>query len=313
MVTAEDVISAYRLFLGRDPESDNVVREKVLSHQTLQSLRKEFLNSAEFSLLDPRGGIEIDRGYWAEPARIDIDVPQDALAAMVQRVRRQWTALGEVDPYWSVLSDDSFKSERINDERLKYFYETGRQAASLLDIFMKRTGVQIPKGICFELGCGVGRVTRFLAERFETVIAADISPGNLAICKEHMRRNNISNVTTVLLRDPADISRMQYIDFFYSVIVLQHNPPPIQKLLLDLIFSRLSKKGGCLFQTPEAMPGYTFDAARFLAEPDSLIDMHCLPKAAVLDLLRKHALPLRDIAIDNWTGTFGSYTYFAKR
>ena len=311
MVTAEHVISAYRLFLGRDPESDDVVRDKVLAHQTLQSLRSEFLSSAEFTSSYPCSAIDIS--YWAEPARIDIDVPHDALRVMVERVRKQWTALGKVDPYWSVLTNDVFKSERLNDERLKQFYESGKQSAGLLDVVRTRTGAQIPKGVCFELGCGVGRVTSFLAERFEKVIAADISPGNLAICEEYMRRNGINNVTTMLLKDPADISQMQPVDFFYSVIVLQHNPPPIQKLLLDLIFSRLSENGGCLFQTPEAIPGYTFDAARFLAEPTALMDMHCLPKAAVLDLLRKHALPLRDIAIDNWTGDFGSYTYFAMR
>ena len=47
-VTREDVISAYRLILGRDPETESVVDEQVARHKSLYGLRKAFLGSSEF-------------------------------------------------------------------------------------------------------------------------------------------------------------------------------------------------------------------------------------------------------------------------
>jgi len=313
MVTRDDVRYAYRLILGREPESEDAIEAKVKFHESLATLRGEFLGCPEFMATHPSLGAEVARGYWEDRGKIDITVPDDKLERMVGRVREQWTHLGEVDPYWSVLTAEEYRSNRLNDDRLEQFYETGRQAASVIDIFQRRTGVGVPTGICFELGCGVGRVTQVLARRFEKVIAADISPGNLAICQQYMKQKNITNVETFLIRDPSDISKIQRIDFFFSLIVLQHNPPPIQKYLLDTIFAKISRGGGALFQTPDSMPNYSFDADEFLNSPHALMDMHCLPKSAVFELLRKHDIPLRDMAMDNWTGAFGSYTYFAQR
>ena len=43
------------------------------------------------------------------------------------------------------------------------------------------------------------------------------------------------------------------------------------------------------------------------------MDVHCLPKPVVLRLLHEKGLQVRDVEIDTWVGTFGSYTYFATK
>jgi hypothetical protein len=49
MLSKEDVIYAYRLLFGREPEDEAVVRHYATEVHDLQSLRALFINSAEFS------------------------------------------------------------------------------------------------------------------------------------------------------------------------------------------------------------------------------------------------------------------------
>ena len=185
-ITADVVRLAYRLFLNRDAETDAALNEKVRSFSTYEELRHDFILSPEFrhivsspplqeiSLLS-----EIKKSYFAKPKLVEVDVPGSALAVLLDRVREQWRKLGESDPYWSVISTDALRTRNVNAETLSAFYETGQQSADIIGLFEEKTGVRVPNGVCFELGCGVGRVTAALARRFGRVIAVDISPGNL--------------------------------------------------------------------------------------------------------------------------------------
>jgi len=304
---------AYRLFLNREPESDAIVQHYVGAFRTFQELRREFVASAEFQDFQSSIMPEINRTYWGKPAAVEVDVPPATLAKLMDRVRAQWRKLGESEPYWSVLSHENFLMQNMTNEKVEAFYESGRRAANLIDLFEEKTGARAPRGVCFELGCGVGRVTVHLAQRFERVVAADISPGNLALCERQLQQRGITNVETLLLKSPDQLLTLAPFDFFYSVIVLQHNPPPIQKLLLENVLGRIESGGGCLFQTPHVWPQYTFAADAFLASPEQTIDMHCLPKPIVLKLLQDHGFQIRDVDVDTWAGKFGSYTYFATR
>jgi len=48
MITAENVKLAYRLFLGREPESENVINSLCQNTHSLEELRAAFLKSPEF-------------------------------------------------------------------------------------------------------------------------------------------------------------------------------------------------------------------------------------------------------------------------
>jgi 2-polyprenyl-3-methyl-5-hydroxy-6-metoxy-1,4-benzoquinol methylase len=320
-ITADDVRYAYRLILGREPESKDVVQKHLKTLHSLQALRDTFLRSTEFrntsrsrELLDV-----VENAYRRDTHDVEVIIKDgEVMQNLINRVVQQWRSLGETEPYWSVLTDEAFRSSNMDPRRIEGFYETGVGSAQLIDIFESRTNTVIPKGICFELGCGVGRITHVLAKKFDSVIAADISPGNLAICRDHISKKNINNVETVLIQSPSDISTTKDFDFFFSLIVLQHNPPPIQKKLLDFSLSRIRSGGFCLFQTPDNFKtsnnsNYSFSASRFLSDTVETMDMHCLPKPAVLDILASHGMKLLDVTPDGWIGQFGSYTYFARK
>ena len=311
-VSAETVRMAYRLFLNREVESNEVVTEMVSSYPTYRELREAFLSSAEFQSNVPISR-EIGAAYFGRPAAVDVVVSGHTMETLLNRVREQWRELGETNPYWSVLTDESFLVKNIDSKRLEVFYESGKGSERLIELFQERTGVAAQRGTCLELGCGVGRETLHLAKAFDRVIAADISPGNLALCKLLMKNKGINNVETVLVGSPEELSKLGGFDFFYSVIVLQHNPPPVQKLLLDNILGQIRPGGACLFQTPSTLPNYSFSAEKYLSSDKQIMDMHCLPKPIVLKLIYDHGLEIRDLQLDNWTGSFGSYTYFATK
>ncbi len=70
-VTREDVISAYRLILGRDPESESIVRQQMDRHKSLRGLHKAFLGSREFRIQIPNVAPgELYPGYTKEDLKI---------------------------------------------------------------------------------------------------------------------------------------------------------------------------------------------------------------------------------------------------
>jgi 2-polyprenyl-3-methyl-5-hydroxy-6-metoxy-1,4-benzoquinol methylase len=314
-VTAAEVRLAYLLLLNREPESTSAIQGHVdkYASSSLAQMRQDFMNSPEYRSNNPDLIAALAANYARGPKQIDVNVSSELLGQLVARVIDQWSKLGEADPYWSVLTHDEFRSENIHDDALRNFYATGAENADLVDIFEARAGVRTRRDSCFELGCGVGRVTQFLAGKFERVIAADISPGNLKLCAEYMRSKGIGNVETMLIESPEQLKRVEPFGFFYSIIVLQHNAPPVQKLFLDNLLPKILPGGGCLFQTPDEFLDYSFNAREFLAQGDAKIDTHCLPRSVVLKIIQDHGLRVLDVVPDSWLGPMlGSYTYSAS-
>jgi SAM-dependent methyltransferase len=320
-LTREQVEEGYRLILGRAPESDGVVNSQARAYDDVTSFWHSLLNSEEFAAR--RGLTDADQRtlvlepikhtYWRGQLPIQHEVSPEVMAALVKRIQEQWTKLGEEDPHWSVLTDDRFRAEKIDDEALAAFHETGADHARLVSLFEERTGVSASKGVCVELGCGVGRITRYLAETFDKVIGLDISPGNLAHCNAYLDQVGVTNVETRQISGLADFEALPEVDFFYSLIVLQHNSPPIQKAILDIILGKIKPGGGVLFQIPTDLINYKFDADAYLASQDEVMEIHALPRTAILGLMQKHGLVIRDIAPDGFIGLYGSETFYAVK
>ena len=314
-LTREDVLQTYRLLLGREPESEAVIEAQIAHIANRETLLQAIVESEEFK--GRTLGMALDSAssmmLYAPPAIIEHQVSDVVLKDMLERVRHQWTRLGESDPHWSVLSTPEFRRERMNADRVRELRASGQREARLIEGFEARTGQALASGVCVELGCGVGRITRYLADRFEKVIALDISPGNLQLCADYMAEEGITNVETRLISDFNDFREVPEYDVLFSVIVLQHNPPPVQRFILQSLFSKMRSGGGAVFQIPTFIPGYTFSAQDYLSQPDVEIEMHALPTAVVLEELRANQLSVLDFAPDPFTGLLGSHTFFATR
>jgi methylase of polypeptide subunit release factors len=309
------VTDAYRLLLGRDADPKGLAHYVGLiekGEMDIDGLRLSFLASAEFAAHNgPTAALSSFESLLRQPPQeIEHEVDPETLTRLANRVREQWTALGEAEPHWSVLTDEAFRQRRLTDQALKLFYDSGSREADLLETFEARAGTRAARGVCVELGCGVGRITRYLAERFERVLAVDISPGNLALCRSYMDEQGVDNVETVQVSGLEDLADLPDHDLFFSIIVLQHNPPPIQKAMLQSI---LPKSGAALFQIPASLPHYRFRAAEHLTASQVEMDMHALPQGVVLTEMKRAGLNVLGLSPDHFTCLPGSFTYFGTR
>ncbi len=314
MITKKQIIDGYRAFLGRDPETPEIIAFHKRSSRDLNRFHASLIASREFALDRGMGAVvtAFHEVFYQPFQRVDHEVAADQRARMLDRIRSQWTRLGEEEPLWSVLSHEDFRSENLNPEALAIFWESGRVWADMIDAFTARTETAAG-GVCLELGCGVGRITRHLAERFDEVIAVDISPGNLALCRTYMAEAGVENVRTVQTSGIEDFAALPRFDFFYSMIVLQHNPPPIQKAILDGLFERLNPGGGVLFQIPTSISGYAFDAETYLDSEHGDMEMHGLPRHVVLSLMQQHDIEVLDMVPDWFSGGLGSFTFYGVK
>lgn len=311
-LTPQDVTLVYRMLLGRRPESIDAIAFHIESSPDVEALAESLITSSEF--IDGRGmgtvGFALTKLVFAPPLRVDHVVSPQRQTEMLDRIRRQWTRLGEEDPHWSVLSSDDFRADTIDAGGIERLRASGLDWAAMVDLFAARSGRSAGSGVCLELGCGVGRVTRHLADRFERVIGVDISPGNLALCRDYMGEAGIDNVDLVQVSGIEDFEALPTFDYFYSFIVLQHNPPPIQMAMLRLMFERLNPGGGVLFQIPTSMPDYEFDADAYLDSPHGEMEMHGLPRHVILAEMQAHGIEIVDVVPDAFSGGLGSFTFY---
>jgi SAM-dependent methyltransferase len=235
---------------------------------------------------------------------------------MFDQTARYWQHLGENEPYWSILTADRFKLANIaatGDE----FYLSGKGAIDLMRAFFTRNEQSL-EGVktVIELGCGVGRQTCSLSQHFERVIGVDVSSPHIELARKALKqRVGGANVELVQLATIDDLNKISQCDLFYSVLVLQHNPPPLIVHALDLAFDRVKPGGYALFQVPTFMQGYKFSWKDQLDRGGQSMEMHVLPQFAVYALLRRHCLELLEVHEDLCVGDpdIISNTFFARK
>jgi 2-polyprenyl-3-methyl-5-hydroxy-6-metoxy-1,4-benzoquinol methylase len=242
---------------------------------------------------------------------IEVDVTPEVLARLFGRVQGQWGAIGDREPYASVLADEKYMMANIPGN-LDEFRRTGSAGIQQLQQLAQKNGVNIQYGNCLELGCGVGRLTAYFAQHFQKVTAIDISPGNMRVCDAYLKELRLHNTDLKLMRELKELSQLQEVDAFVSFIAIQHNAPPIQKFILDVLLSKLRLGGVFMFQTIVNAPGYAYTAEGNFKYGDVLeYEMHCLPMQHILQTISKHQLTLLDVVKDRHGGWgIDSFTFF---
>lgn len=321
MVTKSEVIDAYRLILGREPEDEAVV-EGYLSLPDWRTLRHLFFESQEFKQLSKANSVETVESInlvdfvMSPPSSVDVNISDEHFDRLIKRVKAAWERLGDSRPHWSVIVRPEFLPEEIS-ENISHFYDTGARDVESLEKAAARAGKQLPTdGVCFELGCGVGRVTAQLARHFREVLATDISQPHLDVAERYLRDNGIDNVALLHLTSLDILEALEPFDLFYSIIVLQHNPPPLIYRILSLVLARARLGGLAFFQVPVAFSGYKFSISDYLeaSEASGGMEMHILPQVYLFRLLDEHGFQILDLQRDCSAGPeFYSVTVLAQK
>jgi 2-polyprenyl-3-methyl-5-hydroxy-6-metoxy-1,4-benzoquinol methylase len=284
MITPEEVSYAYKLFLGREPENADVIAGYCQSSQTLDQLSRIFMNSPEFlrrfgSALEKPQANRHRHPFNLPRIPVEIHVSSEVLDQMFQRIHKQWDHLGATEPFWSIVTQPQNYMAEFDQHR-EHFYTSGNSACQAFLSTLRRSGINPAQlDSCLEVGCGVGRVTGFLAMEFSKVIAADISGKHLELTKNHLKDKGLQNVELQHWRNLDQILQMPPVDAIVSIITLQHNPPPVMVWMLATLLSNLRKGGVAYLQIPTYKNGYLFEVERYLASsPPESLEMHYLPQ-----------------------------------
>lgn len=161
-------------------------------------------------------------------------------------LKRNWEAFGRDDPLWAVLTSPERAGGRWD---LDEFLATGvQEVGSVLDE-LEALGLTVERRRALDFGCGVGRLTQALADRFDRCdgvdIAASMIDGARRINRHGERVSYHVNATSDLALFPDDS-----FDFVLSLLVLQHIEPRYAKRYIAE-FIRVLKPGGvAVFQVP---------------------------------------------------------------
>ena len=165
----------------------------------------------------------------------------------LEDLQQHWTAFGEQDPLWAILTAPG---KRGGGWGLDEFFATGRpEVEEVLDV-LASTGIVINRDRALDFGCGVGRLTRALAEHFETCDGVDVAATMIERAREfnqdgervRFHHNNVSD-----LRLFADGS----FDFVLALIVLQHMPAELMRSYIREFLRVLRPAGVAFFNIPE--------------------------------------------------------------
>jgi ubiquinone/menaquinone biosynthesis C-methylase UbiE len=155
------------------------------------------------------------------------------------QMRREWDGIARENAYYGIASWDEFADpSRVNEDR---FWRSG---AVLADNLIEHLGLgETGELVAVEIGCGNGRVTHRLAERFREVWAFDISPEMIARAKA--RWQALTNVRFTV-GNGADLEPVPAAscDVVLSFITLHHVTDPAVVLSYLRETARVLRPGG---------------------------------------------------------------------
>ena len=240
----------------------------------------------------------------------------------LQELQRTWEGLAQADPLWAICTDPTKQNQRWSREE---FFATGRNEVGVVLRCVAELGMSIDgKAPALDFGCGVGRLTRALAEHFAECWGVDISPTMITLAQEF---NRDLPQCRFLLNEKDKLEGLQdnYFGFVYTSIVLQHMAEKyIRKYIAELV--RVLQPGGVLvFQLPHSLRGSVLTRIRakvaLRARLKSLLkkqgppgmEMHCIRESTVRRLVQATGARVVDVRLTNSSEpSFGGNLQYLK-
>eukprot|EP00742_Colponemidia_sp_Colp-10_P003021 GILJ01003223.1.p1 GENE.GILJ01003223.1~~GILJ01003223.1.p1 ORF type:complete len:305 (-),score=45.18 GILJ01003223.1:68-982(-) len=227
----------------------------------------------------------------------------DSLSA----IKKVWETYGIEEPYYSVLTQDEYLMNNINEQSLKKFYASGSTEATRIKQLVAQTGVKLnTKGRALDFGCGVGRITVHLADLFDKVVGCDISTKHIALAENYVSHTPLSDRVSFVVSG-ASLAPLGEFDFVYTVIVLQHMIPPLQQDMIAQFCKILKPSGVAMFHIPTYHPEYQWreDVGITKSTMMKVMMTHATPKLTVERIVAENgcrvvsAIP-ENMVGDNW-------------
>lgn len=287
-------------------------REEIREELLKQTTAKENIRVCDIAAMSDQPDIWFS--FHSDALHID-ECDEQQRKAIFEKTKRAWKKLGEADPYWSVLTHNDYRMSNIDTEKINKFYASGKSECRSIIQTLKRIGriddaAEASELEITEIGCGVGRITKSLAEYFKQVYAFDISSGNMQIAEKMVIQENVD---FSLIQSMEEYEKLPKADVVYSVMVLQHNCPPVIEYMLDNMLASLKQDGICMFQVPTYRSYYRFEYNEYMENCKENMEMHLLPQKKIFEIaMKQHCIPL-EVYQDTKTGAYDCSTTFVFR
>lgn len=136
----------------------------------------------------------------------------------VDQMKRDWDARAIEDAKWYIATIKRDQSEEEFEASGKREVESGILSDPVLIRGRDMKSLRI-----LEIGCGIGRMTRYLAEVFGTVHATDVSREMITMASDRLRQFDNVHLYETNGIDLADLPD-DYFDIAFSAYVFQHVP-----------------------------------------------------------------------------------------
>jgi SAM-dependent methyltransferase len=156
---------------------------------------------------------------------------------------KAWKRFGDIDPYYGVLTQEEYHSNRLAEKSLEEFFKSGEEHVMKTLAILREINPAFTPRRSLDFGCGVGRVTIPLAHKSVSVLGVDVSPGMLSEAQKNATKRGVEN---------ANFSHTAegYFNLVHSFIVLQHIPPHRGLPILEDLASRVEPRGMIVLQVP---------------------------------------------------------------
>jgi len=169
--------------------------------------------------------------------------PSEGLA--LRWLGHEWNGLAKRDALGSVLTRPATDPQWNTED----FFATGQADVAKLMTAAARVAPTLATRRALDFGCGVGRLTRALADYFDEVQGIDIAPSMIARARQ---QNGIPEGCHFEVNRRPHLQRFDdgLFDLVYSRLVLQHIPPRLVKRYIPELVRVLAPGGLLVFQLP---------------------------------------------------------------
>lgn len=140
----------------------------------------------------------------------------------VSKTDQAWKQWGETDPYFGVITNEKFRSHKLDEQSWQDFFQTGQQSVThVLQLCRQHICPDFAPQTVLDYGCGVGRMAIAFAEHAQHVTGIDVSEGMLAEAERNQQRTGVTNIELLKI-EGTQLPTKKKFDLVHSYIVLQH-------------------------------------------------------------------------------------------
>jgi SAM-dependent methyltransferase len=196
-------------------------------------------------------------------------------------LKKTWNHYGQTEPYWSVLTHEKYKNKNLTKDTLDDYFDSGKYHINLLEELLQLHKSSFKDKIVLDFGCGTGRLLKWCSIVAKKIYGYDISKEHLNIAKQ-----NVPESELYCIEDTESLPSISTkIDIIYSLLVFQHNRPPMIKKYITLLLELLNTNGIAVFHIPYYIPNYEYRQENWQGK--NIMEMHALKKKEVIYLSNK--------------------------